>query len=149
MKLKGIRAIKRKDDFWNSYWLSHIVNALIGKLTGVRPPSHVAGVLIRRIVRVRPPPRIANHLIEKRTGHHPELIQAMIFLLFYFFLFFPIFLLWSQVRLHDYGCCLKAYRASVVRSLRLYGELHRYLPALAAMEGASICEIPVRTPKHP
>lgn len=49
----------------------------------------------------------------------------------------------SQVKLHDVGCCLRAYRADVVRSLRLYGELHRFLPALAAMEGASVCELPV------
>lgn len=55
----------------------------------------------------------------------------------------PALSAWLQVKLHDIGCCLKAYRADLVRSLRLYGELHRFLPALAAMEGASVCELPV------
>ncbi|CAI5958692.1 unnamed protein product [Closterium sp. NIES-64] len=53
----------------------------------------------------------------------------------------------TGVRLHDYGCSLKAYRGSLVRSMRLYGELHRFLPALAAMEGASISELEVQ--HHP
>jgi glycosyltransferase involved in cell wall biosynthesis len=48
------------------------------------------------------------------------------------------------VQLHDYGCSLKAYRAEVVADLNLYGELHRFLPALAYIEGARIAEIPVR-----
>jgi hypothetical protein len=46
--------------------------------------------------------------------------------------------------LHDYGCSLKAYRAEVVADLNLYGELHRFLPALAYIEGAKIAEIPVQ-----
>ncbi len=62
------------------------------------------------------PSKIANSLIAKVTG----------------------------VRLHDYGCSLKAYRAEVVRDMHLYGELHRFLPALAYIEGARIAEIPVR-----
>lgn len=62
------------------------------------------------------PSRIANGLIARVTG----------------------------VRLHDYGCSLKAYRAEVLRDMRLYGELHRFLPALAYIEGARITEIPVR-----
>jgi glycosyltransferase involved in cell wall biosynthesis len=65
------------------------------------------------------PSRIANALISLTTG----------------------------VRLHDYGCSLKAYRAECVRNLRAYGEMHRFFPALASMTGARITEIPVR--HHP
>lgn len=50
----------------------------------------------------------------------------------------------TGVRLHDYGCSLKAYRAELVEDMRLYGELHRFLPALAYIEGARIAELPVR-----
>ena len=50
----------------------------------------------------------------------------------------------TGVRLHDYGCALKLYRAQVIRDLRLYGELHRFIPALAAEVGANIVEAPVR-----
>jgi glycosyltransferase involved in cell wall biosynthesis len=53
----------------------------------------------------------------------------------------------TGVRLHDYGCTMKAYRARVVRETRLYGEMHRFLPALAYLEGARITEMPVR--HHP
>jgi glycosyltransferase involved in cell wall biosynthesis len=67
----------------------------------------------------RLPSRIANWLIGRVTG----------------------------VRLHDYGCTLKAYRADVVRETRLYGEMHRFLPALAYQAGARITEIPVK--HHP
>ena len=67
----------------------------------------------------RIPSRIANWLIGRVTG----------------------------VRLHDYGCTLKAYRAEIVRETRLYGEMHRFLPALAHEAGARITEIPVR--HHP
>ncbi|MGF1522110.1 MAG: glycosyltransferase family 2 protein [Leptolyngbyaceae cyanobacterium] len=49
----------------------------------------------------------------------------------------------TGVKLHDYGCSLKAYRTEVVRDMNLYGELHRFLPALAFIEGARITEIPV------
>lgn len=62
------------------------------------------------------PSKIANWLIAKVTG----------------------------VNLHDYGCSLKAYRAEVVADMNLYGELHRFLPALAYIEGARITELPVR-----
>ncbi len=62
------------------------------------------------------PSKIANRLIGKVTG----------------------------VRIHDYGCSLKAYRAELVADMNLYGELHRFLPALAFIEGAKIAEIPVR-----
>lgn len=64
----------------------------------------------------RLPSRIANWLIGRVTG----------------------------VRLHDYGCTMKAYRAEIVDETRLYGEMHRFLPALAAMAGARITEVPVR-----
>lgn len=50
----------------------------------------------------------------------------------------------TGVHLHDYGCSLKAYRAEVVADMNLYGELHRFLPALAYIEGARITELPVR-----
>jgi len=62
------------------------------------------------------PSKIANWLIGKITG----------------------------VKLHDYGCSLKAYRSEVVADMNLYGELHRFLPALAYIEGARITEIPVQ-----
>jgi len=63
----------------------------------------------------RLPSRVANWLIGRVTG----------------------------VRLHDYGCTLKAYRAEIVRETRLYGEMHRFLPALAYQAGARITETPV------
>ena len=49
----------------------------------------------------------------------------------------------TKVDLHDTGCALKAYRREVVKKINLYGELHRFLPALARVEGARITEIPV------
>lgn len=61
------------------------------------------------------PSKIANWLISKITG----------------------------VKLHDYGCSLKAYRRELIADINLYGELHRFLPALAYIEGAKIVEIPV------
>ncbi len=64
----------------------------------------------------RLPSRVANWLIGRVTG----------------------------VRLHDYGCTLKAYRADVVNEVRLYGEMHRFLPAIAYQSGARIGEVPVR-----
>lgn len=63
----------------------------------------------------RIPSRVANWLISRMTG----------------------------VRLHDYGCTLKAYRREVVKDMHLYGEMHRFLPALAHWVGASVTEIPV------
>jgi len=65
------------------------------------------------------PSRIANWLISKVTG----------------------------VSLHDYGCTLKAYRREVLQGFRLYGEMHRFIPAYAAWVGAKIIEVPVR--HHP
>ena len=49
----------------------------------------------------------------------------------------------SGVRLHDFGCSLKAYRAEVIKGVRLYGEMHRFLPIYAKWHGARIAEIPV------
>lgn len=61
------------------------------------------------------PSRVANWLISKATG----------------------------VYLHDYGCSLKAYRREVLQDVRLYGEMHRYIPALAYWAGARVAEVPV------
>ncbi len=49
----------------------------------------------------------------------------------------------TGVSLHDYGCSLKAYRREVLSDMRLYGELHRFLPVLANIEGARITEVKV------
>jgi len=49
----------------------------------------------------------------------------------------------TGVRLHDYGCSLKVYRREVVKNIRLYGELHRFIPAIASWMGVSIAEIQV------
>jgi glycosyltransferase involved in cell wall biosynthesis len=49
----------------------------------------------------------------------------------------------TGVRLHDYGCSLKAYRSEVVKNINLYGELHRFIPAMASWMGVSVAEIPV------
>lgn len=53
----------------------------------------------------------------------------------------------TGVKLHDSGCSLKAYRSNVVKNLRLYGEMHRFIPALASSRGAKIAE--VRVNHHP
>jgi len=65
------------------------------------------------------PSRIANWLISKVTGVH----------------------------LHDYGCSLKAYKSDIAKKLDYYGEMHRFLPALAKPYGAKVIEIPVK--HHP
>jgi glycosyltransferase involved in cell wall biosynthesis len=49
----------------------------------------------------------------------------------------------TQVRLHDYGCTLKAYRRDILRDVRLYGEMHRFIPAYASWVGARITELEV------
>lgn len=49
----------------------------------------------------------------------------------------------TDVRLHDYGCSLKAYRREILQHVRLYGELHRFIPALASQVGGSVTEVPV------
>lgn len=53
----------------------------------------------------------------------------------------------TGVALHDYGCALKAYRREVLEHVALYGEMHRFLPALAKWVGAAAAEVPVR--HHP
>jgi glycosyltransferase involved in cell wall biosynthesis len=50
----------------------------------------------------------------------------------------------TGVHLHDYGCTLKAYRREVITDFRLYGEMHRFIPAYAGAVGARIIEMPVR-----
>ena len=67
------------------------------------------------LVTRRVPSMIANWLISKATG----------------------------VALHDYGCSLKVFRAEVVKPLRLYGEMHRFLPAIASEQGVRIAEVVV------
>ncbi len=47
----------------------------------------------------------------------------------------------TGIRLHDYGCTLKAYRREVVEHLRLYGEMHRFIPAIASWMGISLVEV--------
>lgn len=49
----------------------------------------------------------------------------------------------SGVRLHDYGCTLKAYRGSLLKELHLYGEMHRFIPLYLAILGAKVTELPV------
>jgi glycosyltransferase involved in cell wall biosynthesis len=50
----------------------------------------------------------------------------------------------SGVAIHDFGTTFKAYRREVIQNIPLYGEMHRFIPALASWYGASICEIPIR-----
>jgi glycosyltransferase involved in cell wall biosynthesis len=50
----------------------------------------------------------------------------------------------SGVRLRDYGCTLKAYRSDVVKDVRLYGEMHRFIPIYASWMGAKVVDMPVR-----
>jgi glycosyltransferase involved in cell wall biosynthesis len=61
------------------------------------------------------PSKIANWLISTSTGIH----------------------------LHDYGCALKAYRHEVIKSINLYGDLHRFIPAIASYYGVTVTEVPV------
>jgi len=49
----------------------------------------------------------------------------------------------TGVHLHDYGCSLKVFRAEVVKGMRLYGEMHRFLPAIASDQGVTIAEVVV------
>ncbi len=50
----------------------------------------------------------------------------------------------SGVHIHDFGTTFKAYRREVIQNIPLYGEMHRFIPALASWYGASICEIPIK-----
>ncbi|MGD0703830.1 MAG: glycosyltransferase family 2 protein [Trebonia sp.] len=49
----------------------------------------------------------------------------------------------TGTRIHDYGCTLKAYRREVISHLRLYGDMHRFIPALSQIVGAQVTELPV------
>lgn len=49
----------------------------------------------------------------------------------------------TRVKLHDYGCTLKAFRRDVIKNIRLYGEMHRFIPAIASQMGVSISEVKV------
>lgn len=49
----------------------------------------------------------------------------------------------TGVKLHDYGCTLKAYRSEVVKNIRLYGEMHRFVPAVASLLGINVTEVKV------
>ncbi len=49
----------------------------------------------------------------------------------------------TGVALHDYGCTLKAYKRDVLQDVRLYGEMHRFIPALASWVGGKVTEVPV------
>jgi len=53
----------------------------------------------------------------------------------------------TAIDLHDYGCTLKAYRREIIKDVRLYGEMHRFIPAWASWVGAKVVELPVR--HHP
>jgi glycosyltransferase involved in cell wall biosynthesis len=50
----------------------------------------------------------------------------------------------SGVKIHDFGTTFKAYRREILQQVPLYGEMHRFIPALASWYGASICEVPIR-----
>ncbi len=55
----------------------------------------------------------------------------------------------SGVKLHDFGTTFKAYRRDTIQSVQLYGELHRFIPALAMLEGARVAEVPIRNIVRP
>jgi glycosyltransferase involved in cell wall biosynthesis len=52
----------------------------------------------------------------------------------------------SGIELHDFGTTFKAYRAEILKDINLYGELHRFIPALASLYGARIAEVPIQNP---
>ena len=54
----------------------------------------------------------------------------------------------SGVDIHDFGTTFKAYRREVIQNIPLYGEMHRFIPALASWYGASICEVPISNPSR-
>jgi glycosyltransferase involved in cell wall biosynthesis len=54
----------------------------------------------------------------------------------------------SGVPIRDFGTTFKAYRREVIQNIPLYGEMHRFIPALASWYGASICEIPIKSPRR-
>lgn len=51
----------------------------------------------------------------------------------------------SGIKLHDFGTTFKAYRADILKQVDLYGELHRFIPALAGLHGAHVAEVPIRS----
>jgi glycosyltransferase involved in cell wall biosynthesis len=55
----------------------------------------------------------------------------------------------SGVKIHDFGTTFKVYRREVIKQIRLYGEMHRFIPALASWNGASIVEVPIRNAMRP
>ncbi|MGH9793153.1 MAG: glycosyltransferase family 2 protein [Candidatus Acidiferrales bacterium] len=55
----------------------------------------------------------------------------------------------SGIELHDFGTTFKAYRAEVLKEVNLYGELHRFIPALASFYGARVAEVPIRNTQRP
>jgi glycosyltransferase involved in cell wall biosynthesis len=55
----------------------------------------------------------------------------------------------SGVSLHDFGTTFKAYRREVIEGVRLYGEMHRFVPAVCARLGAKICEVPIKNVRRP
>jgi len=55
----------------------------------------------------------------------------------------------SGVKIHDFGTTYKAYRREIIQQLPLYGEMHRFIPALASAYGASICEVPIKNIVRP
>ncbi|MEW6365050.1 MAG: glycosyltransferase family 2 protein [Acidobacteriota bacterium] len=54
----------------------------------------------------------------------------------------------TKVKLHDYGCTLKAFRSEVVKNIRLYGEMHRFIPAVASWMGVNVAEVKVNHRKR-
>jgi len=54
----------------------------------------------------------------------------------------------TGVKLHDYGCTLKAFRREIIKHIKLYGELHRFIPAIASIVGVSIAEVKVNHRKR-
>ena len=54
----------------------------------------------------------------------------------------------SGVEIHDFGTTFKAYRREVIQNIPLYGEMHRFIPALASWYGATICEVPISNPSR-
>jgi glycosyltransferase involved in cell wall biosynthesis len=55
----------------------------------------------------------------------------------------------SGVAIHDFGTTFKAYRRDTIKDIRLYGELHRFIPALASWHGAKVIEVPIRNVNRP
>lgn len=54
----------------------------------------------------------------------------------------------AKLKLNDYGCTLKAYRTDAIKGIRLYGDMHRFIPAYLSWQGARVCELPVEyTPR--